>query len=184
MVDDAPYDPRAVANLLVSLARQNGRSLSNLALQKLLYFAHALFLVETKQPLLKGYFEAWKYGPVHPVVYQAFKGAGDRPIDFMARGVDLGTGAETELPAPTSPDVYRVLNRIFAAYGGMTPGRLVEVTHAKNAPWDFVVNKNKTGVAFGQRIPDNVIVERFKHHKVPVAPYPIAGEPSEDTPPS
>jgi Protein of unknown function (DUF4065) len=37
-----------------------------LELQKLLYFAHAIFLIETGDPLVYGCFEAWQYGPVHP----------------------------------------------------------------------------------------------------------------------
>ena len=74
-----PYDPRAVANLLLDLAGNDKLDVSNLALQKLLYFAHAHFLIRTGHPLVQGGFEAWTYGPVHPAVYQAFKSAGDSP---------------------------------------------------------------------------------------------------------
>lgn len=54
------YDPRAVANLLLDEADQRGTKVTNLALQKLLYFAHGIHLTQTKQPLLTGYFEAWQ----------------------------------------------------------------------------------------------------------------------------
>jgi hypothetical protein len=64
----------------------------------------------------------------------------------------------------------------------MTPGRLVDISHAKGAPWHFVVDKGRTSLAFGMRIPDEVIRERFKHHKVSVGSQPSAGEPREDTP--
>ena len=37
-----------------------------LELQKLMYFARAIFLIETDDPLVSGWFEAWQYGPVHP----------------------------------------------------------------------------------------------------------------------
>ncbi len=50
------HDPRAVANLMLEAAEEREIALTNLALQKLLYFAHALFLVEKKKPLLSGYF--------------------------------------------------------------------------------------------------------------------------------
>jgi hypothetical protein len=70
----------------------------------------------------------------------------------------------------------------MTSYGRMTAGRLVEISHAKNAPWHFIVNKAKTSVALGLRIPDNVIIERFRHHKVSVGAEPTLGEPSEDTP--
>jgi hypothetical protein len=70
----------------------------------------------------------------------------------------------------------------MALYGEMTPGRLVELSHARNAPWAFVVHKARTSMAFGLRISDDVILERFKHHKVSIGSEPSQGEPGEDTP--
>ena len=74
-----PYDPRAVANLLLDTADEFGVDVTNLALQKLLYFAHGHFLKQIGQPLVQGAFEAWNNGPVHPAIYHAFKGAGREP---------------------------------------------------------------------------------------------------------
>lgn len=61
-MNEAPYDPRALANFMLDEAERNGLALTNLASQKLLYFAHGMFLNETKRPLVKGFFEAWQYG--------------------------------------------------------------------------------------------------------------------------
>ncbi len=100
-----PYDPRAVANLLLDLAaKEEDASLpiSNLALQKLLYLAHGHFLIRTGTPLVQGAFEAWTYGPVHPAVYQAFKSEADRPIKIRAVGRNAITGEAHQLPIPTT----------------------------------------------------------------------------------
>jgi len=61
---DSPFDPRSIANFMLDEADRVGVGITNLALQKLLYFAHGIFLNETKGPLVSGYFEAWQYGPV------------------------------------------------------------------------------------------------------------------------
>ena len=175
-------DPRGFANLLLYVAHQQGKSLTNLVMQKLLYFAHATYLLKNKRPLISGFFEAWKYGPVHPIVYQAFKAAGDQPIAFQAVSREVLTGVEKIVPWPDEPEITALANDIFSALGHMSPGRLVEISHAPGAPWDFVVNKSETSLAFGMRITDNLIVERFKHHKVPVVDYVKHGEPSEDAP--
>jgi hypothetical protein len=58
----------------------------------------------------------------------------------------------------------------------------VEISHAKDAPWAYVVEQARTKMAFGLRIADSVIIERFKYHKVSVGAAPLAGEPFEDTP--
>jgi uncharacterized phage-associated protein len=176
------YDPRAIANLMLDESERLGRRMSNLALQKLLYFAHAIFLIEQKRPLVSGYFEAWEYGPVHPAAYQAFKVAGAEPIGFRAERLNVVKGTREPIASPSDPAIVEHLGRIVQSYGRMTPGRLVDIAHAKGAPWHFVVDKGRTSLAFGMRIPDDVIRERFKHHKISIGSLPSAGEPSEDTP--
>jgi len=177
----APIDPRSICNLMLDEAE--GRSpLTNLALQKLLYFAHGLFLVETKIPLVSGYFEAWQYGPVHPAAYKAFKSAADRPIDFRASRINPLTGEKSPIPKPLSRKAQEYVRRVMATFGQMTPGRLVEVSHARGAPWWAVVDEARTAMAFGLRIPDDIILARFKHHKVSVGEFPAKGEPGEDIP--
>jgi uncharacterized phage-associated protein len=132
--------------------------------------------------LVSGCFEAWQYGPVHPTVYKAFQDAGDKPIRLRANRVDVLTGAKSAVPPPTSAAIRDVCLRIMAQYGRMTAGRLVDISHAKEAPWHYVVNRARTSLALGLRIQDNVIVERFRYHKISVGAEPIHGEPSEDSP--
>jgi uncharacterized phage-associated protein len=163
-------------------AERNDRNVTNLALQKLLYFAHSRHLIETTRPLVSGYFEAWQYGPVHPAAYKAFKAAGDQPITFRAERQDPLTGRRSPLTPPTAASVVQAVRGVMASYGCLTPGRLVEISHAKDAPWAYVVEQARTKMAFGLRIADSVIIERFKYHKVSVGAAPLAGEPFEDTP--
>lgn len=181
-MSNAPYDPRAVANLMLDEADRVGLTITNLALQKLLYFAHGIFLNETKAPLVSGYFEAWQYGPVHPAAYKAFRAGGSEPISFRAQGQDVLTGAARPIAEPDDPTVRRLLQQVLNSYGKLSAGRLVDISHAKNSPWDFIVDKARTSIAFGLRIPDTVIIDRFKYHKVSVGIVPVSGEPSEDTP--
>lgn len=176
------FDSRAIANAMLEESDRIGQFITPLALQKLLYFAHSLFLIEQKQPLVSGYFEAWKNGPVHPTVYGAFKAAGRAPISFRATGVNIGTGLRYEIAATPDRDIRSHLARVIQSYGRMTPGRLVDISHAKDAPWHYVVDKGRTSLALGLRIPDTVILERFKYHKVSIGVVPTSGEPVEDTP--
>lgn len=178
-----PFDPRAVANLMLDEALAASTPLTHIAVQKLLYFAHALFLIKQKQPLVSGYFEAWQYGPVHPAVFRAFRGSGRTPITTRADSVDPVTGVITQVPVPESLPARRTVRTIIEQYGSMSPGRLVEISHAKGAPWDIVVNKAKTSVALGLRIPDNLIKERFQFHKVSVGQDPRIGELHEEDEP-
>jgi uncharacterized phage-associated protein len=176
------YDARAVANLMLDEADRLRLTITNLALQKLLYFAHGIYLIQTKGPLVSGYFEAWQYGPVHPAAYRSFKEAGSEPIDFRARGQDPLTGQTRELGLPDDARLTSLIQQVLNSYGRMPPGRLVDLSHAKDSPWAYVVDKSRTEVAFGLRISDNVIVERFRFHKVSVGLQPLSGDPHDDAP--
>ena len=92
------------------------------------------------------------------------------------------TGETYEIKAPDDGQVRAQLREVLRAYGNISPGRLVDIAHAPNGPWDTIVNKAKTSVALGLRIPDNVIVDRFKFHKVTIGACSRVGEPNEDTP--
>lgn len=180
----APYDPRAVANLLLDLADAEEESLpiSNLALQKLLYFAHGHFLIKTGRPLVQGVFEAWTFGPVHPAVYQAFKSEGELPIKTRAMARNVITGESRTIPGIDDLEVRRQLREVLRGYGHLSPGRLIDISHAPRGPWWTVVNKAKTSVALGLRIPDSVTIETFKYQKVSVGLQSRVGEPDEDSP--
>ncbi|MBV1702501.1 MAG: DUF4065 domain-containing protein [Hyphomicrobiales bacterium] len=177
-----PYDPKIICNVMLDEAAHQGLVVTNLALQKLLYFAHAHHLIETKQPLVQGYFEAWQYGPVHPAAYKAFKAAGNRPINFKAERQEPLSGRMQPIADEVSATVRHLVVRVITSYGRLTPGRLVEISHARDAPWHFVVDTARTSMAFGLRISDSAILERFKFHKVSVGAEPLAGEPIEDSP--
>lgn len=181
----APYDPRAVANLLLDIADREPDGpvpISNVALQKLLYFAHGHFLIATGAPLVNGAFEAWRYGPVQPAVYHAFKSEADRPISTRASGRNVMTGEEIPLALPVDKLVRWHLRNVISGYGHLEPGHLIRISHARGGPWDTIVNQARTSVALGMRISDNVTKERFKHLKIAVATTAWVDVTDEDSP--
>lgn len=168
MPESPPYDPRAVANLLLDTADSFGVAISNLALQKLLYFAHAHFLIETGKPLVQGAFEAWTKGPVHPAIYHSFKAAGREPIRIRATRRNVMTGETGALIPPDHPDVSRHIRKVLDAYGHLSAGLLVAISHAPKGPWATIRDRALHGTTLGARIPDSLTVERFRFQKIAV----------------
>lgn len=181
-------DPRVVANWLLDLAEMEALEtglplpVQPLALQKLLYLAHGSHLIRFNAPLVSGHFEAWRYGPVNPVVYQAFKHEGARPVTSRAVARDFMTGIERPLTKAIAPNARWAILSILRSHGRLSPGRLVDITHAKGGPLASVVNKAKTSVALGLRIPDSVTVELFRFQTVSVGADALSGEPDDDSP--
>ncbi len=176
------YDPRAIANLLLKEADERHVPVSNLKLQKLLFLCHATFLVRTGQPLISGSFEAWQYGPVHRVTYDAFKQFGAKPITEFATKFNPLTGTSAPINLPESREVADIVRDVLRAHGARSPGELVELTHAKDGPWDYVVSAAKQSANLGLKISDEVIVQRFKYLWFGEKPNYKNEEPYEDAP--
>jgi len=134
-----------------------------LKLQKLLFLCHAVYLVSTGRPLVRGSFEAWQYGPVHREAYDAFKKFQSKPITEDADKFDPVTGARKPLPTPTDRVVLDVVRKVAEFYGGKSAGELVELTHAQDGPWDHVVKAAASSANLGLKINDEVILKRFKY---------------------
>ena len=84
---------------------------------------------------------------------------------------------------PTDIALVDLVSDVMRFFGPLSPGRIVDLSHAKDSPWSVVVDKARTDVAFGMRIPDPVIMDGFQHHKLSMDAIARAVEPpGDDTP--
>lgn len=74
------YSVTDVALYVISRCNRLGKSISNLKLQKILYFIQAEFLVSQDRPCFREKIEAWDFGPVIPEVYCRYKVYGGATI--------------------------------------------------------------------------------------------------------
>lgn len=75
-----PQNPINVANFIIELAKKNKKNVTNLQLQKILFFLQGYSLSHFRTPLIDGKFSKWKYGPVQQEVYHLFRSYGSSPI--------------------------------------------------------------------------------------------------------
>src|SRR5713226_2625981 len=116
MTSCAPYDARAVANLLLDVADSRNLWLTQMSLLKIIYFAHGWYLSETGNSLIKQDFEAWEYGPVVKVVRDEFKTFGRSRITERASKLDIYSGKRSIVEPDLSPDDVRFVISTFDAY--------------------------------------------------------------------
>ncbi|RTL55325.1 MAG: DUF4065 domain-containing protein [Bradyrhizobiaceae bacterium] len=156
-------DARAIANLILLDAWERRFVVTNLKLQKLLFLCHAFLLVEKNKDLVRGDFVAWKFGPVHQDVYDAFKKFGSRAINELAVKFNPITEQKTPISPVEDQDVHDVVNKVVAFYGSWSPSELVTLTHAEEGPWDVVVKAADENANVGLRIGSKLIEQRFKY---------------------
>jgi uncharacterized phage-associated protein len=141
------YPALAIAKWFIAWAEAEREELSNLKLQKLLYYAQGHYLGERRQPLFPDEIQAWSHGPVVPPVYHAYKSFGSATI---------------ELP-PDDPftwdDIDRetsdFLGRVWNTYGRFSAGHLREMTH-EESPWRAHFRPDERSIVIPQRE-----IERF-----------------------
>ncbi len=157
------YDVRDVANFTLDYADDRGFPISNLALQKLLYFAHGWFFSIYDSPLIKNKFEAWQFGPVQRVLYDQFKCFKDNPIrGVRATFLNPLTGEAVYREPSISADHASVIKAVLAKYERFSASQLVSLSHVEDSPWEFVWQQAEDATYPGMKIPDALILDHFK----------------------
>lgn len=157
------YDVRDVTNLTLDFSDERGLEITNLALQKLLYFAHGWFYAIYELPLVKSKFEAWQYGPVQRVIYDQFKVCRDAPIrQLRATYIDPTTGEGIYREPKIVPEHAAIIRSILEKYAKYSVGELVRESHAEDSPWEYVWQQAEDAIYPGMKIPDVLILDHFK----------------------
>jgi uncharacterized phage-associated protein len=120
----ADSSARRVAEYLIAFSREVGDPLTNLKLQKLLYYAQGWFLALHDRPLFDERIEAWPHGPVVPPVYGSYKEWRWEPIKAE---IDLN-------PDDYSGEVKGHLDEVMEVFGTYTAYQLERMTH-REPPW-------------------------------------------------
>lgn len=128
-------DPRALSNLILDIADEEGIEVTNLSLNKVLYFVHALYLANTEKPLVRAKIEAWQYGPVFREVYHQFKSFDRSPITERARVLNPETGEFETAESCIEQNEYNKIKSLALPYLRMKPGQLVDLSHQAGGPW-------------------------------------------------
>lgn len=164
----APEPKRAkqIAHYFLHLDEKNdGGGISNLKLQKLVYYAQGYYSAIFNKPLFKEDIFAWQHGPVIPDLYHAFKKFGS---DNLQTPDDFDPSSITKEESSLIYDIYDEFGQ-FAAW------KLRDMTH-QEPPWKDHSSSDKP-------IPFEEITSYFKeqldanplkyHHTRSIAQKPI-----------
>ena len=112
-----------VANYVINKCIDLGRPITNLQLQKILYYVQGEYINKTNgEPLFEEEIVAWAYGPVVPEVYFEFNGYSSSDINMKY--------IEAELP----DNIKDIIDPVIERKSLLTAWKLVEDTH-NESPW-------------------------------------------------
>ncbi len=99
--------------------------LTNLKLQKILYYAQGWYLANFTKPLFKDEIQAWKFGPAIYSIYKAFEKYGSLPITEVV--------TKNELSEINQKD-KKFLDEVWGVYKKYSGTDLMQSTHNEK-PW-------------------------------------------------
>lgn len=118
------YDALTIARYIIDKSFKDGMPVSNLRLQKLLYFVQGWSYVVKREPLIKENFYAWQYGPVIPEVYFEYNGYVGTPIRMTYNDIII---------SDLDKEIINYILRLLKQYNDWV---LVSLSHEEGGPWD------------------------------------------------
>lgn len=125
----------SVANYVIAYGMKIGHPVSNLQLQKILYYIQVHFLKKKGIPFFKDEIEAWQFGPVIPTVFYQYAAFGPAPITmFKTQKIDLKQEEKKDLEQIVKEKAILSLLEIVAD------------TNKKGKAWDLYYKVNERNV--------------------------------------
>lgn len=113
-----------LAHNRIATDEEGAEYISNLKLQKLLYYAQGVFLAVTDKPLFDDDIVAWLQGPVVESVYHQYKANGAQGIPFD-KDFDF---------SEFTPEENELLTEVYDVFGQYSALKLRNMTH-EETPW-------------------------------------------------
>ena len=135
------YSALLISRYIIKRCNEINKSISNLKLQKLLYFVQAEFLVSKDKPCFYEKIEAWDFGPVVPEVYRKYRIYGSASIPYI-KGIENGK---------ILSDDQALINEIVDICSKYSAAMLVEVTHAQE-PWKKAYKRYQNNTIYNDSI--------------------------------
>jgi len=137
------YDIRAVANAVLKSAWDRGLEVTNMSLNKLVFFVLERALVERNVWLTKARLEAWDHGPVFREIYTHSKKFGEQPVTELIKAYSVHQrrflDVPTQLDEETAADIKAVTDKL----AHFPAARLRALSHSKDSAWDWVYNASQ-----------------------------------------
>ncbi|MEO0418810.1 MAG: type II toxin-antitoxin system antitoxin SocA domain-containing protein [Pseudomonadota bacterium] len=157
MNDASTYSVKALANWVLDYAESQGERPSNMALNKLVYFAYEHALITYGRKLTNAKIEAWQHGPVFREIYSAFKQFGSSAITDRATRYNTGTNDVERVLPQLAPDDEQLMMEALEPLIRLPAYILREISHDSSGAWSKVWNHGPSPNP-GMRITDEMIL--------------------------
>lgn len=142
------YNVLDICRFIIHYENSDGQQVTNLRLQKLLYFLQATFLINKNVECFHEDLEAWRYGPVIPVAYMEY-------FFFCSCSIEDYGNIDSIKSALDNNGDRNLIEAFLVSSRNLNTSELVAISH-KQDPWrkafregnKTVISKNSMRVFF------------------------------------
>jgi uncharacterized phage-associated protein len=128
-----PYSPLEIADHFVRKGIEENKPVTQMQLQKMVYFAHGLSLAKGLGSLVAEPVKAWRFGPVFPTIYLEYKQNGSEPIKKAVHKF-----------MPLEPRHQSVVDEAWDITKNISGENLSNWTHLEGSPWAQTYSETDT----------------------------------------
>lgn len=128
---------RDVVEYLLRLSDTEANDITNLKLQKLVYYVQGFHLAMYGEPVFNEPIEAWQYGPVVRELYNTYKGQGNAIIP---------PAEDYDFSGPVEGRMQELMQEINEVYGQFSGIKLMHMTHEER-PWLEAQELNRSEIS-------------------------------------
>lgn len=144
-----------VCRYAINYSNEKGYGISNLKLQKVLYFIQAYFLIKESRPCFWERIEAWNFGPVVPKAYEEYRQYGACNIPPISSYVYFDSSNIWNCRRiPYCDNIICANDKVLIAavvdmFADYSANDLVALTHSQS-PWmDVYIPRMNNEIALG-----------------------------------
>ena len=138
-----------VSRYIINKCNSKNYYISNLRLQKILYFIQMEFIIQNRK-CFDDEIQAWDYGPVVPNVYHVFKRFGASNIPQIRYYYDRSCGLLNMKKIEFRDDIIcskdrEIIDRVIEECSVYSTSELVDITHSQS-PWKNAYRHKRNSV--------------------------------------
>lgn len=126
-----------LADYIVKKSNNDKKLVTNLQLQKILFYIQRYFIVNKNKVIFEDDIEAWKFGPVVPPVYYEYSSYGSLPIFQINNDVK---DVKKILKEKLNDAELEIIDNIIEEKREKNAWDLVAETHKPGGSWDRIYN--------------------------------------------
>jgi uncharacterized phage-associated protein len=139
----ADYKAIDIAYCFLKIAHETdsfSNDISNMKLNKLVYFAQVMYVGAYRKALYKDDTRAWDYGPVIPPLYRLLKPFGAIAFSLSDQRIEEAFKLK-KVQSVDDGNALSVINSVWNALKDLSAVDLSRMTHRKGSPWSEVYAK-------------------------------------------